>query len=194
MSPRPAPGPSRPFRRDRLAALALLAVLAAPASLPAQKLPKPQPTPGHRVGDLAHDFTLQDLQGRTIRLRDLRGRKVVHLVFWASWCVPCMQEIPVLRAHYDRYRARGLEILGVVLQMNQTPDIVRVISRQFEVNYPVLFDADDVARKKYRVEAIPQNFLIDRDGIIRHAGTVLPRDYDALLEKLLQGETKPASD
>lgn len=194
MSHRPSPAPPRPSGRGRLAVLALLAALAAPAALEAQKLPKPQPAPGHRVGDLAHDFTLQDLQGRTVRLRDLRGKKVVHLVFWASWCVPCMQEIPVLRAHYDAHRGRGLEILGVVLQMNQTPDIVRAISRQFEVNYPVLFDADDAARKKYRVEAIPQNFLIDRDGIIRYAGTVLPGDYDARLEKLLMVGTKPASD
>lgn len=169
-------------------AIALLAVL----QVEAQKLPSVGPFPGQRVGDLAHDFTLKDLDGTPYRLKDLRGRKVVHIVFWATWCVPCMQEIPMLREHYQTLRDRGLEILSVVINTNQTPEVVRAISRDFKVNYPILFDGDDVVRAKYRVEAIPRNFLVGKDGVIRYVDTVLPRDYDALILKLL-AEGGPAS-
>jgi peroxiredoxin len=162
----------------------VIALLAA-SPLPAQKLPRPDPSPGRRVGDLAHDFTLKDLDGRSHRLKDLRGRRVVHVVFWATWCVPCVQEIPILRETYAAYRDRGLEILSVVISTNQTPDMVRTLSRHFKVNYPILFDANDVVRGKYRIDAIPQNFLVGKDGIIRYAGTHLPADYQGLLETLL---------
>jgi peroxiredoxin len=168
----------------------LVALLAAPP-LPAQKLPRPDPSPGRRVGDLAHDFTLKDLDGRSYRLKDLRGRRVVHVVFWATWCVPCVAEIPILRDVYAECRDRGLEILSVVISTNQTPDMVRALSRHFKINYPILFDGDDVVRGRYRVEAIPQNYLIGKDGIIRYAGTHLPADYRGLVETLLT-EKPPA--
>jgi peroxiredoxin len=183
----------RPRRRAaRAAALAVLAAILSATPLPAQKLPQLEPRAGRRVGDLAHDFTLKDLDGKTYRLKDLRG-KVVHVVFWATWCVPCMQEIPMLREHYAAWRDRGLEVLGVVLSMNQTPQIVRAVSQTYKVNYPVLFDGDDVVRDKYRVETIPRNFLIDKKGVIRYADTVLPADYDALIRMLLaEGGPAPA--
>ena len=182
----PATGPPSARRRIvRAAALGALAGLLLAPPLPAQKLPKPEPVVGRRVGDLAPDFTLKDLDGKVVRLKDLRGRKVVHLVFWATWCVPCMQEIPVLREHYTAHRDRGLEVLSVVLSMNQTPATVRAVSQTYNVNYPILFDGSDVVRGKYRVETIPRNFLIDRKGIIRYADTVLPSDYDALIRMLL---------
>ena len=186
------PARRSPALRPALLGLALALLSAAP--LPAQKLPEIPPSPGRRVGDLAHDFTLQDLDGKTHRLKDLRGKKVVHVVFWATWCVPCIQEIPVLREQYVAHRGQGLEILGVVINQNQTPDIVRVISQHYKVNYPILFDTDDAARGKYRVELIPQNFLIDRQGVIRYADTSLPRDYDGLIRKLLaEGGPAPAA-
>ncbi|HEU4401816.1 MAG TPA: TlpA disulfide reductase family protein [Candidatus Polarisedimenticolia bacterium] len=138
------------------------------------------------MGDLAGDLTLQDLDGQTHRLRDLRGKRVVHLVFWATWCVPCIQEIPTLRDIYTRYHDRGLEILGVAASLDETPEGVRSLARDLKINYPVLWDEGSAAMKSYRVDYIPQNFLIGRDGIIRYTGVGLPSDYETLVEKLLQ--------
>lgn len=148
-------------------------------------MPVPGPVRGARVGDLAHDFSLKDLGDQTFSLKDLRGRKVVHVVFWATWCVPCLQEIPALRAAYDKYKDRGLEVLGVVVNLNQTVPIVKAAARSYKINYPILFD-DGKMMERYRVSSIPQNFLIGRDGTIRFAGTELPHKYEALLEDLLR--------
>lgn len=171
--------------------MAAAVLLALPVPARAQKLPAPQPVPGVRVGDLAHDFTLKDLSDRTFSLRDLRGRKVVHVVFWATWCVPCLQEIPMLRTMYDKFRDRGLEVLGVVVNLNQTVPIVKAVARDYKVNYPILFDDDGRMMERYRVSSLPQNFLIGKDGTIRFAGNGLPRNYEALLERLLQEDGAP---
>ena len=174
---------------ERSRAVACLLALAAALSLgdqaPAQKRPGLEPVTGAKVGDRAHDVTLKDLDDRVWSLKEARGHDVVHLVFWATWCVPCLSEIPELRKAYDKYHDRGFTIYAVVVNMDQKPDIVRAVAREMKVNYPVLWDEKDAVRAKYRVEAIPQNFLIDRDGIIRFAGNELPGDYESRIEKLL---------
>lgn len=178
--------------------LGMIAVLLLPVQGEAwaQKIPALPPSPGHRVGSVAHDFTLQDLDGRKYSLKEMRGQRVVHVVFWATWCVPCLQEIPHLRATYEKYRDRGLQVLGVVVNMNQTPDTVRAVAHDLKVNYPILWDEDGETQDRYKVAYIPQNFLVGRDGIIRYAGTSLPPDYEALVESLLKkedGAIRPAS-
>ena len=169
----------------------LVAVLASGPGL-AQKKPTIGPSPGRRVGDLAYDFTLKDLNGNTWSMEKLRGSKVVHLVFWASWCVPCLQEIPLLREAREQFAADGLEVLGVVVPMNQTPPIVRAVARDYKITYPILFDAEGDLSGKYKVATIPQNFLIGRDGIIRYAGNELPGQYQALVRKLLEEPVPPS--
>src|SRR6476660_2165743 len=112
-----------------LASGALMIAVLPPGPVLAQKMPTLGPTAGHRVGDLALDFTLKDLNNQKFTLKDLRGKQVVQVVFWATWCVPCMQEIPLLRMIQEKYRGRGLQILGVVVEMNQTKDGVRAMAR-----------------------------------------------------------------
>ena len=166
------------------AALALALVPAGSAS--AQKMPTLGPRPGHKVGNLAIDFTLKDLNNRSYSLKDLRGKQVVHVVFWATWCVPCLQEVPTLRAVSEKYRGRGLEILGIVVNLSQNRDSVRAVARDLKINYPILWDGAGEVQDRYRVSMIPQNFLIGKDGVIRYAGTGLPPNYESLLDTLLK--------
>jgi cytochrome c biogenesis protein CcmG, thiol:disulfide interchange protein DsbE len=149
------------------------------------------PSAGHRVGDLAHDFTLKDLDNQKHTLKDLRGKQVVQVVFWATWCVPCLQEIPTLRTIQEKYRDRGVQILGIVVDMNQTKDGVRAAARDMKINYPLLWDDGGEVQQRYEVEYIPQNFLIGKDGVIRYTGTALPSDYEALLDSLLKNDRPP---
>ena len=173
-------------RRCRVVAcLAAVVLLAAGTASWAQKVPKLPAKPGRAVGNLAYDFTLKDLEGQPYSLKDLRGRHVVHVVFWATWCVPCIHEIPELRAMQDKYSDRGLRILGVALNQSQTREVLRLFARDLKINYPVLFDEDGAMAGKYRVYAIPHNVLIGKDGIIRYAGSGLPPDYVQMVEALL---------
>jgi peroxiredoxin len=180
-------------RVPRFILLAFLIALASPVFEPAaaQKLPTLGPREGWRVGDLAYDFTVKDLEGRDHRLKDRRGQSVVHLVFWATWCMPCVEEVPHLKLIYDRYRARGFEIFGVVVAMNQTKEGVRTFVEKNGMVYPILWDGDLKVMNRYRVDSIPQNFLIDRDGIIRYAGTGLPAGYEELVMKMLAAQATP---
>ena len=151
-------------------------------------MPTLGPLAGNRVGDLAHDFTLKDLNNQKHTLKELRGKQVVHVVFWATWCVPCLEEIPALRTIQEKYRDRGVQILGIVVERDQTKDGVRAAARDMKINYPILWDDGGEVQDRYKVEYIPQNFLIGKDGVIRYAGTLLPSNYEALLEALLKDD------
>jgi peroxiredoxin len=158
-----------------------------------QKIPPMEPQRGSREGNRAPAFALRDLDGNDYRLQEMLGKKVVHLAFWATWCMPCVAEIPILRGMYDRYHQRGLEVLGIVVPVSQTREGVRAFSEKHGINYPILWDDDEKTTGLYRVASLPRNFLIGKDGIIRHAGVELPEDLESMIESLLQeGEPSPA--
>jgi len=171
----------------RIPLLAVLSglLLLAPAQSLAQKMPTMPPREGRQPGELAYDFTLQDLDGKEYRLKDLRGKRAVHLVFWATWCVPCVEEIPQLRKVYEHYKDQGLEIFGIVVPMNQTKEGVRAFVEKFRMTYPILWDEGMVLMDRYRIDSIPQNILVGRDGIILYTGTGLPRGYEDLVRRSL---------
>jgi peroxiredoxin len=173
--------------------IVLAALFGGAASTPAfaQKMPKPPIREGIREGELAYDFTLNDLDGKPVKLSALRGDRVVLVVFWATWCMPCLQEMPALMETYAEYRGQGLEILGVVVAMDQTKEGVQEFVTKRSVPYPVLWDENLKVMSRYRVDAIPQNFLIGRDGVIRYAGGVLPEGRDEMIRALLA--TAPAA-
>ena len=170
----------------------LLVAFTAGLPLLAQKMPTSPPREGRKTGDMAFDFTLKDLDGKPHRLKDLRGR-VVHVVFWATWCMPCVEEMPDLKVAYERYHDRGFEILGVVVPMSQTREGVRAFAEKQAVRYPILWDDGMTLMSRYNVDSIPRNFVIDKEGIIRYAGVALPERYDDLIEHSLKGPTASAS-
>lgn len=116
-------------------------------------------------GSKAPEIGLEDLKGRTIRMSALRG-KVVVVDFWASWCGPCKEEMPVLDRLYDKYRGKGLVVIGV----NQDRDVgnVKGFLRRNAVSFPVVHDAKHQVAKRYRPGKMPSSYVIDRRGIVRH--------------------------
>jgi len=145
-------------------------------------LPPPLPTafllsspqPGLDIGDLAPElavdvdgggrFELMDLDGQPIRLADLRGR-VVWINFWASWCPPCQFETPTLREIDERYRDRGLSIVAINVQ--ETVESAREYAETYGWQFTVGADVSARIFHAYRVYALPTQFIIDRDGILR---------------------------
>ena len=168
-----------------IAALVCAMALLSTSPVFPQKMPKLQPMNGTRPGHRAHAFNLKDLDGKPYELKMLNEKgRVVHVVFWATWCFPCVEEIPQLREAYAKYRDRGLEVLGVVVNISQTREGVRSFMEDYKINYPILWDDAQIAHR-YGVSQLPQNFLIGKDGIIRHSGSSLPSDYHAVLEEML---------
>ena len=163
-------------------------IVAASTSMPsrAQKMPVVEPRKGNHVGNIAHILTLEDLDGRSYDLESIQGERVVQVVFWATWCMPCIEEIPKLREMYDKYHEEGFELLGVVVPINQTRGGARAFAEKFEINYPILWDKKSMTMDRYGVASIPHNFIIGKDGIIRYSGVDLPQDYEKLIQSLLQ--------
>lgn len=121
----------------------------------------------------APDFTLDRLDGPgQLSMADLRGKAVV-VNFWASWCVPCRDEAPVLQQTYERYRGRGLVVLGI--DVNDFREDARRFLRRYGITYPTVYDGKGSTVGRWGVRAFPETFFVDRTGTLvgeRIAGAV----------------------
>ncbi len=116
-------------------------------------------------GRQAPDFALKSASGENLRLSEYRG-DVVMINFWATWCGPCRQEMPLLDELYTRYQRVGFNLLGVNID-DDSGRAMKMID-ELGVNFPVLFDARKEVSKLYEVEAMPVTVLVDREGKVRH--------------------------
>lgn len=138
----------------------------------------PAPEVGLQPGDIAPElavtlddgstYQLTDLDGVPIRLADLRG-KAVWINFWASWCPPCQQETPIIRAMDKRYRDAGLVVIGIAVQ-ETSPDDIRAYAERYDLDYTIGFDASGYVFREYRVFGLPTQFFIRPDGTIASVG------------------------
>jgi peroxiredoxin len=117
-------------------------------------------------GHLAPDFALKTLDGKTMRLSELRSKKVVLINFWATWCPPCRLEMPTMQKIYSEYKGRGFEIFAINIEPDAKEEI-REFMKELRLTFPVLLDHDMKVTRKYRLIGLPVSFLIDRQGIIR---------------------------
>lgn len=134
---------------------ALIVVLALAACTPDAKT---------KIGEIAPLFTAMDLEDKTVKLADFRG-KVVVVNFWWSGCGPCLHEMPEFDQVYKDYKDKGLEIIGV--NMGQSKATITSTNRRLDVSYLLLADELKIATRQYGVVAAPTSFLIDRDGVLR---------------------------
>jgi peroxiredoxin len=104
-----------------------------------------------------------DPDGKTIRLRDFRG-KIVFLNFWATWCVPCRLEMPAMERLYRDFKSKGFVVLAVNVQ--ERPGPVRAFVRELKLTFPVVLDPKGTAAMVYAVRGLPATYLIDRNQMI----------------------------
>jgi len=117
------------------------------------------------VGGPAPDFTLKSRSGENIKLSEQRG-DVVMINFWASWCAPCRQEMPLLEELHDRYADLGFTLLGVNVEEDSSAALG--LLKEIPVTFPVLFDSRNDVSKRYNVVAMPTTVILDRDGTVRY--------------------------
>ncbi|HEY6878982.1 MAG TPA: TlpA disulfide reductase family protein [Polyangiales bacterium] len=138
----------------------------------------------HAVGDgaVAPEIALKDRAGHPVKLAELKG-KVVLVDFWASWCGPCREELPVLDALYKKYKERGLVIIGVGL--DRDTDKLNKFLRALPLSFPVVHDPAGAVADKYEPPKMPSSYIIDKRGLIRHVHAGFKASDKAVLEKEL---------
>jgi peroxiredoxin len=155
----------------RLNALLVLVMMAAAPAIAQKKAP---------------DFSFKTQYGKDFQLSRMKG-KVVLINFWATWCGPCRAEIPGFLQVYERYKDKGLEIVGISLDENGW-EVVTPFIKRFNITYPIVIDARGVVAQQYgRIDAIPTSFFIDRKGNIvdQHVGYLSKEELEKKIKSLL---------
>lgn len=137
------------------------------------------------VGQPAPALTFKDLSGQEISLAALKG-KVVVVDFWATWCGPCLQEIPGYIEMQKKYGKDGLVIIGISLDKKNPAEVKKFVEAR-GMNYPVAIGDFDTVEAFGGFQVIPTTFLIGRDGKIRHekSGAMAHEAYEAILKQAL---------
>jgi thiol-disulfide isomerase/thioredoxin len=129
------------------------------------------------ISGAAPDFTLKSAGGENLRLSEYRG-EVVLINFWASWCGPCREEMPLLDQLHSRYRSLGFTVLGV--NVEEDPHKAKELLKDLHVSFPVLFDDHSTVSRLYDIAAMPSTVLVDRNGNMRY----LYKGYQPGLENI----------
>lgn len=131
----------------------------------------------------APDFTLKTTQGSNLRLSEHRG-DVILLNFWASWCGPCRQEMPLLDELQQRYQKLGFSVIGV--NVDKDSALAAKMLRDIPVTFPVALDNQGTVSAEYDVSAMPTTVIIDRDGNMRF----MHKGYQPGYEKTYEQQIK----
>ena len=145
------------------------------------------------VGQPAPAYAAQSMSGDSVSLASMRG-KVVLLNVWATWCGPCRQEIPELRAIHAKYKDRGLQLIGVSVDADGSDDAIRSFATDFKMDYAIWRDPGESVSALFRMSGVPATFVIDREGVLRWkaTGAVQPGDT-SLTNAIERAMNQPAA-
>jgi peroxiredoxin len=166
-----------------------LLALAAGCAAPAREAPAPAsavPAEAQRADARLPDFSLATIDGETFTLSEHVGREVIVLSFWATWCVPCIAELPHLEELYQAEKERGLLVVAVAMDEPSSIAEVAPTARRLGLTMPVVLDGQQQAVRLYnRSRSAPMTVVIDRQGaIVRSTAGYNPGDEERLAEEV----------
>jgi cytochrome c biogenesis protein CcmG, thiol:disulfide interchange protein DsbE len=129
------------------------------------------------------EIGLTDLSGKTVNVASLAG-KVVVIDFWATWCAPCKEELPVLQKLYKKYAAQGLVVVGVSVDKDAAN--IPSFLKKLGVTFPVVHDANHQVSGRYQPPRMPSSYIVDRKGIVRYVHGGFRADDAAVFEKQIK--------
>ena len=132
------------------------------------------------IGSPAPRIVLETIDGGTIDLGSLYGKKAVYLKFWATWCVPCRQQMPHFEHAYETAGA-DLAVIAVDVGFNDSVEEIRKYRKQLGITMPIVFDSDGQVGAAFHLRVTPQHIVIGRDGRIRYVGHLADQGLDAHL-------------
>ena len=167
-----------------VSALVALVLLVSSVSCDARE-PSKREGPSARSRGNAPNFVLKTSTGTEVELQKLAG-KVVVVNFWATWCGPCRAEIPGMVEVDEKYKAKGLEIVGISVDYSGWRVINPFVERM-KIPYPVVWDQGEVAQAYGGIQAIPTTFIVDRQGNVvkRHMGYLSKEAFEEVIRPYL---------
>ena len=137
-----------------------------------------------RVGSRLANFSLRDLDGNDIQLRDYSG-KTVLINAWASWCPPCLAEMPMLVSEYRARKGNGFVILAI--NAGETPEEAVAFAAEYGMDFPVLLDPDSALLDSLLIDSLPTSVLVGADGVVKavHIGMLSPEEFAAEFAPLI---------
>jgi cytochrome c biogenesis protein CcmG/thiol:disulfide interchange protein DsbE len=127
------------------------------------------------VGMAAPDFSLPDIEGKTVRLSDYRG-KVVFVNFWATWCKPCKEEMPSMEILWENFKSEDFVMLAISMDRVTTKKDIPPFIESMKLTFPILTDSWGQTDKRYTLMGVPETYIIDQNGVLREK-VIGPRDW-----------------
>ncbi len=128
------------------------------------------------VGDPSPGFALETLEGKPVALADFKDKSPVMMVFWATWCPICKEELPQIKKIAADFGPQGLAVLGINVGVNDSPRKAKVYHERYELNYPVAFDHGSEVSRAFGVAGTPTVVILDKRGIVRYRAAAVPQD------------------
>jgi peroxiredoxin len=143
-----------------------------------------------QIGEKTPGFITSTLEGKRIALKDYweqHGKKVLVLSFFATWCQPCKEDLRYLQKVQDKNADKGLQVVAVLTQDSSNENVLKEFMRKVGINLLVLKDEYGIIGKRYAVTALPCNFVVDKDGILKAKYLGYSEDVKRHFEDQLRG-------
>lgn len=138
------------------------------------------------VGESLQKIVLDYPDGKKFDSTAFSGKHPLMMVFWATWCIKCVEEIPHVKKIFRKFEPKGLKVIGVNVGVRDTTKQMKDFVNENTIPYPVAFDRDSRVTKYFGIKYIPLIIITDKNGIIKYRAHKLPEDFNRFFDQLIK--------